>query len=152
MPTLQGALFAEASGDAFLSLLTIDHEALLVPIRVVNDNVSIMSNGDTYLAFPFDVTLPIDDAKQMPNAKLSIDNVDRTIIDAARSITSPADVTIQIIKSSDPDTVELSLTDFKLRDVKADAGVVEGVLTLEDFLQEPYPAGTFDPGRFPGGF
>ena len=69
---------------------------------------------------------------------------------AIRSISSAPAVKIEIIRAADPDTVELSLDGFTLRDVSWDAASVTGSLTLDDIATEPYPAGIFSPASFPG--
>lgn len=149
--TLQ-ALYAAETGEAFLVLLTLDHPDLAQPIRVTSDAVDTVSNGETYIAFPFELRLPEDDDGLSPRARLRIDNIDRQIVEAVRSISGAATVDISIVRAADPDTVEASFPDFRLENVSYDALVVEGVLTLEDFAAEPYPAHVFSPAEFPGVF
>ncbi len=146
------ALYAPETGDAFLILLTITHATLEEPIRVTSDAVDTVSRGETFVAFPFDLVLPDDGEGRAPRAKLTIDNVDRTIVQAVRGLTSSPGVLIEIVRAADADTVEARFLDFKLINVSYDAQRVEGVLTIEDFTAEPFPAGTFSPGLFPGLF
>jgi len=150
--TAQQDLFDQETGEIFLTLLTISHADLSQPIRVCNDAKNIVSNGDTYIALPFEVTLPSDEGDQPSRARIQIDNVDRTMIIAIRSITSSPDVTIDVVRQSAPDTVEISFPDFTFDNISYDALIISGDLTFENYLQEPYPAGIFDPSRFPGGF
>ena len=58
----------------------------------------------------------------------------------------------QRVRGADPDTVEAVFPDFCLRDLRYDALTVEGTLTLEAFIAEPYPARIFSPAEFPGLF
>ncbi|MFQ5776363.1 MAG: DUF1833 family protein [Kiloniellaceae bacterium] len=150
--TARQALFAQETGEAFIILLTIDHPNLAAPIRVAGDGLDVISRGDTFVAMPFDLSLPEQTEDRPPRARLAIDNVSRDIVKAVRSISSPATVLIEIVLASDPNTVEASLPDFILRDVRYDALVVEGDLDLEDFAAEPYPAAIFSPANFPGLF
>ncbi|MBI1215691.1 MAG: DUF1833 domain-containing protein [Alphaproteobacteria bacterium] len=146
------AIYGAETGEVFLILLTISHAELAQPIRVCSDAVDIVSRDDTFAAFPFSLTLPDDDDNPSPQARLSIDNVDRQIVAAVRSISSAPGVLIEIIRAADPDTVEASFADFKLTDVTYDSHRVEGNLTIEDFTAEPFPAASFSPGLFPGLF
>ncbi len=145
-------LFDQETGEAFIILLTISHADLPQPIRVCNDGKDIISNGNTFSAFPFEIALPSDEGDQAPKALLRIDNVDRSIVAAVRSVSTSPDVQIDIIRASAPDDIEVSFPDFTFDNIAYDAFTVSGELTLENFLQEPYPAGVFDPSRFPGGF
>ena len=158
--TLQQAVNASETGEAFLTLLTLDHSTLSEPIRVTNDPMvelstgvrGVVSNGDEYIALPFDLVLPDQDEGQLPRAKLRIDNVNREIVKAVRQISTPLQMTIQIVLGSDPDTVEAEITKFELRDVKADSLTVEGELNTKQFDREPYPAARFTPSGFPALF
>jgi hypothetical protein len=144
--------FAADTADVWLVLLTISHASISPSVRVVNNTEAITSNGNEFIAFPFDLALPDSREDAPPRARLTIDNVSREIAQAIRSITSPPTVTIEIIRASAPDTIEASFPDFKLRNVTWDVGKVSGDLTVEDFTSEPYPAGIFSPASFPGLF
>ena len=144
-------VFAQETEEAFLILLSIIHPDM-VTLNVTSDGVDTVSNGVTYTPYPFRLTLPRSDPQQQPRAKIEIDNVDRVIVLAIRLLTSEPEIQIKIVRASAPDTVEVEFTGFKLRNTFYDALVVTGDLTVEDFLTEPYPAGIFDPSRFPGGF
>lgn len=147
---LTTSAFAQETDEVWLVLITIDHDDLSQAIRVVNNTEDVTSRGDTYTAFPFDITLPDAREDAPPRARLVIDNVSREIAEAVRSISSAASVTLEVIRAADPDVVERSWPFFKLRNVKWDVGKVSGDLTLEDFTSEPYPAGIFSPASFPG--
>ncbi len=140
------------AAEAFLVLLTIDHTDISPPIRVVNNTANVTSRGDEFIAFPFDIELPRDDAEAPPRARLTIDNVTREIAQSIRLITSAPTVLIEVIRASVPDTVEVSFPVFFLRDVKSDRLKVSGELVVEDLMTEPFPAGQFTPAHFPGLF
>ena len=150
--TTRQALYAQETGEAFLVLLTIDHPDLALPIRVSSDAVDTVSRGDTFLAFPFQLSLPDDTSNGPPRARLSIDNVDRTIVQTLRSIASAPTVLIEVVRGVEPDTVEAAFPDFELSNARYDVLTVQGDLTLESFLREPYPAAQFTPAGFPGLF
>ena len=146
------AVFASQTGEAFLCLVTLDHPELAQPVRVSSDAVDTVSRGDTFVALPFAIALPEDSEARPPRSRLKIDNVDRKIVETLRAISSAPSVLIELVRGADPDTVEASFPDFTLREAGYDVLTVEGDLTLEDFLTEPYPAGIFSPAHFRGLF
>jgi hypothetical protein len=148
----RNAVFAGSTADAFLVLLTITHADMEAPLRVSSDSVDTVSRGETFTAFPFDLTLPDDDDGRPPRARLVIDNVDRSIVLAVRNLASSPIVTIEIVRAADPDTVEARFDDFRFTGITYDSHVVSGDLTVEDFTAEPYPAASFSPSLFPGLF
>ena len=146
------AIYSAETGDAFLILLTIDHANLTAPIRVTSDAVETVSRGTSFISFPFELTLPDDQENSSPRAKMVIDNIDRQIVEAIRSINSAASVLIEIVRAADLDVVEAQFIDFKLTNVSYDAQRVEGDLTIEDFTAEPFPSASFSPSLFPALF
>lgn len=144
--------FDPDTDEVWLVLITIAHASISPSIRVVNNTEDVVSNGDTFVGFPFDITLPDDKDAAPPAAKLAIDNVSREIGEAIRTITSAPTVSVEVVRAADPDTVERSWSGFSLRNVKWDVGKVTGDLVLEDFTDEPYPAGIFSPAAFPALF
>lgn len=146
------ALYAAETGEAFLILLTLNHASLSTPIRVTSDSVETTSRGNVFAAFPFELVLPDDQDKVSPRARLVIDNIDRQIVQAVRTLSSAPTVLIEIVRAESADTVEAQFVDFKLTNVSYDSHRVEGVLTIEDFTAEPFPAATFSPSLFPSLF
>lgn len=139
-----------AEGDMPLILITIDHDDLPSAIRVVNNNENVVSRGEEFIAFPFDIAIPDSLENAPPSAKLRIDNVSREIGQAIRLIRSPPRITIEIVRMETPDIVEMSFPEMRLRNVRVDALTVSGDLAFEDLTREPYPAHTFSPANFPG--
>ena len=145
-------VFAQETGEAILVLLEIDHPDLSEPIRVVNNDVDVASNGTTYVAFPFEIELPTDSDDKAPAARLTIDNVDRQIAETIRIIQSPPSVNMKVVLGSDTDTIEAEFPEFRLRNVRVTAQTVQGDLTIEQFAAEPYPSARFVPSLFSGLF
>lgn len=138
--------------DVILVLLTISHSDLSSPIRVVNNTENITSRGNEFIGYPFDVILPDNRDDAPPRAQLTIDNVSREIAQAIRTISSRATIEIEVIRASDPDTVEHDFPNFQLDNVTWNALTVSGELVLENLTQEPFPARNFTPADFPGVF
>ena len=154
MPTaaFKAAVFAQETEEVFAVLLTIDHDALTAPIRASSSGEDIVSNGNTFIAYPFEVRLSEDNPDSPPTMHLTIDNVDQTIVRTIRSIVIPPSVTMQVVRASAPDVIEVSFEDFRMNAASGNALTVSGELSLEFFLSEPYPYQTFGPARFPGCF
>ena len=150
--TFKEEVFKRESSECFILLVTIAHDDLAVPIRVTSDGVDTVSRGNTFISFPFDIDLPSSSSERAPQARIVIDNVDRQIVQAVRSISSPPSVLMEIVLASDVETVEIDWPDFELIDVNYDHLTVEGLLTQERFLTEPYPFQQMTPKHFPGLF
>ena len=147
--TLKGEAWG-AESDLPLVLLKIDHDDIDPPIRVVNNRVSITSNGQTFVPFPFQLILPDSREDSPGRSRLRIDNVSREIGQAIRLIATPASVTIEVVRQDDPDIIEFTLPAMRLINVQYNFLTVEGELEYEDLTREPYPAPTFSPAEYPG--
>lgn len=150
--TTRQALYDQETGESFLLLVTINHDDLPQPIRVSSDEVDTVSRGNTFQKCAFEITLPDDVEERAPRARVRIGNVDRQIVKTIREIQTAPTITIEVVPGSDPDTVEAAFPDFILSDVSYDALVIEGEMSLDELLSEPFPSGRFDPARFPGLF
>jgi len=155
------ALFAQATEEVFIVLVTIDHETFTSPIRVSSDPFELLpdagvrgvvSRGNEYLFMPFSINLPIQDDTGIARASLSVDNISREIVAAVRNARSALSITIEIVLASNVDDVEISIPDFRLESISYDAFTVSGDLSIEYFDLEPFPARRFTPSDFPGLF
>lgn len=156
------ATLSQSTNKVFVVLVTINHVNFTQPIRVSSDNAVLLpeagqrgtiSRGEEYVFVPFDITLPVQDETESARAQIVIDNVDRRMIQALRENTNqPLSITIELVVSDSPDTVEISMDDFRLERVTYDAFTITGDLSMEYFDLEPYPAGRFTPSGFPGIF
>lgn len=148
----RAAFFAPETDEVFIILLTLSHDEMAAPIRVCSAAENILSRGETFIPFPFALTLPEDEDGRPPRARLGIDNIDRQIVLAVRSLTSSPQVLIEIIRAAAPDVVEARFEDFRFTNISYDSRAVTGDLTVEDFTAEPFPAACFSPSLFPGLF
>lgn len=149
---LKAAVAGQETGEVFLFLLEIDHDNLVTPIRVCNNMEDITSNGELFVAYPFELALPSDSNDESPKTRLSIDNIDRSLMATIRSITSAPTVRIMAVLASTPDTLEVDLPGFSLVNISADAMAISGDLSIEDFTTEPFPGDRFLPSSTPGLF
>lgn len=150
--TATQAVLSQYTDQVFLFLLEIDHEDLVEPIRLVGSREDIVSNGNTYTAFPFEITLPSDDGETISDIRLSISNIDRSITQTIRDMSTPPEITTFIVLADTPDDIEAGPFIMTLREAKYDAFTVSGSLRWENLLDQAYPGYTFTPAGFPGMF
>lgn len=158
------AMFGPETGVFPIMLLTIDHEILTAPIRVSSDATQrlevtdarivygTVSRGQSYIFMPFEISLPSDAEDSVPTTTIRLDNVGRDLTATIRSLTSPPSVTMELVMSESLDTVEATFPDFEISPIGYDDLEITGTLTVEGLVNEPYPAGSFTPGQWPGLF
>jgi hypothetical protein len=156
------ALFSQESGEVPIFLLTITHEELEDPIYITTDPTQryqdsppayrTVSRTIDFLYAGASVTLPSEEDKSPPVAKLTIANVSRDIIPLARSVSTPPSVKIEAVLASDLDTVEMTWPAMDMSNLTYDASFLTFDLTMDALVTEPFPAGTFSPAYFPGLF
>ena len=150
--TARAAINAPETSEVFLVILEISHTSLPAPIRAVNNWQDITSNGDLYTATAFNFIPPAQEDGVISNSQLVIDNVDRAIVEAVRTITSPADVTASIILADTPDVIEAGPWEFKLRDVTYTRETVSGALVYLNYMRDNIGTIKYKNIHFPGLF
>ena len=144
-------LAAQDCATAWLVLLEIGHPQLPAPLRLTSDGVATISNGASYEPFPFEVTLPDDAEGRAPRAQIRIDNTSQEIIAILRGLTTPAALTVQIVRASSPDVIEREWSGLEWQTSTYDMAAITGTLGIDDIATEEFPYVTFD-GRFRGLF
>jgi uncharacterized protein DUF1833 len=154
---------AQFNDEVDLCFLTISHPTLLQPVRVVWDTKYFVFGGNTFIGFPFDITLLSDD-ETPPTARLSIQNVDPRIGDTIRLLQSPPRLKIELLSSADFDltvdprtevgsaTVVYSADKLFLINVSVDVMVITGNIVGWDYLQRVWPGPRAMQTIFPGLF
>lgn len=119
-------------------------------IRIVNNSEDVTYNGNTFTAFPFQPELPLDQNGQISEVRIAIDNVSRLLVDDLRSEVEPMSVSMLVLNmSTSPPSLEASFVDYQMVDAQYDALTVQGRLSLENFLGEPFPTTAMTPGFYP---
>lgn len=149
---LKAQLFGQVSSDPFLALFTFTHPNFSSDIRLVNNAEDIISNGNTFTAFPIQVVLPPDDQEAAREVQIQMDNIDLSIITELRQVTSPVEASVQMILASDPDTVQLSLEELKLKNINYNEKNITASLMMDDFLGVGLTSERYNPDNFPGIF
>lgn len=133
------------SSEAWLVLLEIHHPTITTPFRVVRNTEAVTSKGVKYYAYPFDIVLGEDDGEHLPEVSLTIDNVDRALVETIRTLAESPTVILKLVLASQPDVVELEITGLVLREVEYDAYAITGRLYADDILSMRHPADLITP-------
>jgi hypothetical protein len=146
------AMSFSASDEDFVVLATISHPSIAPPIRVVSDTQDLVSNGETFIGFPFEFALPTD-SDSPPKGRIRIQNVDRRIGQVVLSLSTAVDLQLDVVLRSDPNTLQVSYKNLKLRNITGDAIALEGEIGVQDYSTIPWPrikaTRALLPGLFP---
>lgn len=147
--TPQNAPFVNASATdaAFFFLLTISDAR--ETIRLVNNLEDVVSRGVTYMAYPFALILPNDDTQKTPTVSITVDNVDRRLIEMIRGLPQSPNVTVELVTSKFPDIVEREIDYLQVRSVEYDAFRITFTLEIKNILARKFPEGSYDPVQMP---
>lgn len=155
---MTSAAFIEArqrtnDADGILELLTISHASFSGPANLVNDTRNWISNGTTFIAYPFRFTYPQDVAGEAPRSTLEIDNVGRDLTSELERLPANAIVmaTVQHVSRAAPDTVEWAWT-VPLINVAVDVLSVSAVLGVDYLMRQQAVRLRHDPRTSPGIF
>ena len=108
----------------------------------MNNTESVIHETIEYIAYPFSVILAEDDGEKLPKVRLTIDNVDRALVETIRSISDSPSINIKLVLASQPNTVELEIDGLILREVEYDAFTITGTLYADDLLSSRFPRDT----------
>lgn len=157
-PEATANLLRQEAADQLVAFLTISHEDINPPIRVVCDAATFAGNamtyswrGETWQAFPFELKW-VTDTDAAPTARLVVPNVDRLVGQAVDALVLPPTIRIDLCLagdfdltanprvglSGDPDP-EATADGFDLVDVEANVLTVQGTLKGWDYRQEVFP-------------
>lgn len=154
------AIFSQDTDSIFYLLLDIDPntEGYQV-VRIYNSNETengepriITSGGEQYVACPFQINLPGEGIDTSTEITLTIVNVDRSITDVIRELHKPFNITMKLVLGEHPDYIEAGPWNMKLTNITGNSLTIEGSITTDRFLDEPFPKLKFDASTFPGLF
>ncbi|SNS00438.1 protein of unknown function [Humidesulfovibrio mexicanus] len=148
------AVLAQHTDEVFLNCLRISHPNLTDDIRLVCSKRNLTHAGKEYIAYAFTVRLPNDSEEGVAQFAVELDNTDRRIVEAARSMAGgqPATAVFFAVLASDPESVEVGPYEATMREISYDFQKVTAACNFEDHLNQAYPAHSFTPNRFPGLF
>jgi len=144
---LNTTIHQRTSETYYLFLLTITTPDEV--IRVVNNVEDVVSRGNTYTAYPFQINLPTETGDKHPTITLNFDNVDKHLVKAIRKFEKPPTAEIELITSTNPDVVEKKVEFLKVASVDYDAIQITATLQADNMLARKFPHGTYNSVEFP---
>jgi hypothetical protein len=118
-------------------------------MRFVNNNEDVVSRGNTYLAFPFEFKLPVDDGERQPTIQIQAANSSQEFIEAVRAVLEPPMVKLEIVLSTSPDDVEKVVDFLHLDNVSYDALQITFTLQPINILARNFPNTSYTAVEFP---
>lgn len=143
-------VLAPSSAIVFINLLTISLEGYDT-LYVANNNENVISRGITFLASQFAINLPRQTNDKMPDLSITINNVDRSLIEFIRGLPKPPNIQLEVVTNVDTDTVEMSVGFMRLVNVHYDALQITGQLSIDNMLSRKFGE-TYLPKTYPGLF
>jgi hypothetical protein len=150
-PVIIPQVQATSSTIVFVALLTFSLPGR-DSLRVCNNSVDVVSRGQTFTAFPFQIVLPNDDSEKLPTVSLKIANVSGEIMDFIRGLPEAPNLLLEIVTDVDFDVVEKSVGFLTMNVIGYNALDITGSLTVENILSRRFPAGDYSPVEFPALF
>lgn len=144
-------MYGQESNDPFLSLLTLSHTNFGT-LHFVNNSEEIISNGMTFVPFPFTLVLPADDGEAVKDIQLLLDNTSLELIEELRSITDYIQVQIQLVLAANPDLVEVEVPGLKINNIEYNVSTITATLVLDNFLNTELASERYTPIFYPGLF
>lgn len=149
--------------DTILAFALITHPNLPQPVRIVADLMDYLRDGHLWQGCLFGVGLATD-SDDPPFVQLTVPAVDRRLGNALRTLSTRAEVTLEICSSADfdlskdpreprgPVTPIIPPSVWELVDIHCTAAELTGRLMMRDYAQEPWPRIHATENRFPGLF
>lgn len=153
-PELLAQIYAQESNDPYLTLITLSHSSFPAPLLFVNNSVSIVSRGETYLPFPVTLVLPVDDGETNRQVTMNFDNVSLELVNEIRSVTGNENiqVNLEMILASIPDQVQVSVGELKILGATYNLKTMSLTLGLDDFMNTELSSERYTPKVFRGLF
>lgn len=136
--------YSEGTSQAYITLLTIDHPDLNVPLRYTDDHVPTISNSHFYSPRAFQAGRPDKVQGQVPQATLRIDNTNSDLVALLRGLEDAFTVKIAMVRASDLDTEEEAYSGLIAAGFDESAAFIDITLTLEDLDSAVFPPRKFD--------
>lgn len=159
--SLRRELDQQESAEFLLAFLTITHPNMEETIRVVCDPEDFTYGGFNYIGFMFESEI-LTDGDNFPEARLTVQNVDKRIGDAIRPLIGPPRVKMELIPASEfnltvsprtplgTPTVAYTADHLYLINVDIDALQISGRLSIRNYSQEVWPGVRATQNRCPG--
>lgn len=139
--TLTAAATAQRTSEIILDFIVFSHPDLVTPLRFVNNKEDVVRGGDTYEGFNFEAILPDNVPDRSPLATIKVENIDRQMVEAIRTLSGLKQITITINQAlySTPDTTERGPYEFILFDVDYDRKFISGRMGYDNHMEDRFP-------------
>lgn len=127
-----------APAESPVVLLEFAHAAFAVPLRIINDNAALVSNGAAYAPCAFSINWPDDGETDLPRAQLSLDNTGNQFGNLLE-LTAGAKggtCTLKMVFRSSPNIIERERV-LQLSNITLTPKVMGATLGYEDILNKP---------------
>lgn len=148
------AVGAQQTSEVFLFVLDISLtiDDVLEHHYFVNNTRQIIRKGTTYLPLAFRITLPAE-GDEIAAATITIDAVDRQIIEVMRKAEDIPEVSFSLILASTPDAdAEAGPFNFQLKKVSYNSMSLKAELSTGNHLDGAFPRVIKTPYYFPALF
>lgn len=139
--------------EPLLILLEITHPFIASPVRLINDNKDLLSNGNNFLAMPFNFQRQSDVQGELPKVTLSVNNIGRTMVRWVDSSGggAGAQMSLMLCRRSSPDLIEERI-DLGVESVTINTELVTFNLVVQNNLIKRAMRYTYDIKRAQGLF
>lgn len=110
--------------ELFFVLMTIRGSEDHPPVRVVNNSIDVVSRGNTYSAYPFEITMG---EGTLPSVTLRMDNLSAEM-SGLFMLSDSIDVGVEIVRSESVDIVEVAYPTFSLQSFTVNQFELKGKL------------------------
>lgn len=141
-------LKARRSASPMLECLTFFHP-MIETFRIVKNDVSIVSRGDTFNRSWFELAV-INNNDQQPRATLSVPNLpSRKLAFELRKLVGPLKVTIEVLSAANLDEPFYVAAELMLKKIKINANTITGDLVRHDYGSESFGKIVVSRTKFP---
>lgn len=153
-PKALQAVLAQQTDEVPLMCITISHSSFAAPYYLVFDTQPLQRAIAEFEPFAFQLTLAPESEDALPQVQMTIDNIDRKILTAIRTIPAGERVSMsmEVVLASQPDTVEVGPVDYKFLSIDFDQAQITGTLGFDDDLLNTTLGQTYTPVNSPGIF
>ncbi len=153
-------LFAGEPEEPVL-LITLSADGLDDPIRAASHDGrlagttrrGVLSRGEIFDFAPFEFTWAgAGEGEPSRDAKLEMFIRDGDVARAIRTATGQPTVTAEMVRLSEPDVVEMAMTDAEVAEAEIDAPKAIATIRSRDFAAEPACKASYNPSRTPGAY
>ena len=140
--------------EALLWLLTFRDYKNSVELRAVNNLEPIVSRGEVYEPFPFEVKLSPDDGEKVQNISIVFPNVGRELSKLIREF--PSDLkplaTLELVLTANPDQIEKTIDFMSIASASYNAQTCTLTMASHSIFARKTCLGTYNQAEFPGIF